>query len=308
MLKMDTVVVVKHKVLVEGRSRRETAKELKISRNTVRRYLDGAQPGVRAAPVRERPVADLVEQRLLAILEESQQWTSGKQQLTARRLHEMVLKEDMACGYTLVKNFLARWKNKRREVFVPLVWAAGDAAEVDFFEVLVDLDGTRRKAWMFVMRLMHSGRDFAWLYQWQDQACFLDGHVRAFAHFAGAPARVLYDNLKAAVARILVGSERELTRRFAAMASHSLWSHALRVPPRVMTRAAWNREASTSAGNCWFPFLPGERCWKSTKRCSRVWTGKWTASGTRPAKVCANVLSEKASMAFHRAHLNRPPR
>ena len=35
---------------------------------------------------------------------------------------------------------------------------------MDFFEVLVDLAGARIKTWMFVMRLMHSGRDFAWLY------------------------------------------------------------------------------------------------------------------------------------------------
>ena len=43
------------------------------------------------------------------------------------------------------------------------------------------------KAWMFVMRLMHSGRDFAWLYLRQDQTSFLDGHVRAFAHFGCVP-------------------------------------------------------------------------------------------------------------------------
>ena len=40
-----------------------------------------------------------------------------------------------------------------------------NAGEVDFFEVLVSLRGKRQKAHMFVMRLMHSSRDFAWLYQ-----------------------------------------------------------------------------------------------------------------------------------------------
>ena len=55
------------------------------------------------------------------------------------------------------------------------------------------------------MRLMYSGRDFAWIYERQDQISFLDGHVRAFAHFEGVPARVAYDNLRAAVVRILVG-------------------------------------------------------------------------------------------------------
>jgi hypothetical protein len=35
---------------------------------------------------------------------------------------------------------------QRREVFVPLTYRPGDLAEVDFFEVLVDVGGTRRKA------------------------------------------------------------------------------------------------------------------------------------------------------------------
>src|SRR6185295_15590004 len=96
-------------------------------------------------------------------------------------------------------------------------------AEVDFFEVLVDLDGARRKAWLFLMRLMYSGRDFAWIYERQDQVSFLDGHVRAFAHLGGVPARIAYDNLRAAVTRILVGGERALTARFQALASHYLF-------------------------------------------------------------------------------------
>jgi DNA-binding transcriptional ArsR family regulator/AraC-like DNA-binding protein len=53
--------------------------------------------------------------------------------------------------------------------------------------VLVDIDGTRRKAWLLLMRLMYSGRDFAWIYERQDQVSFLDGHVRAFALSAHGP-------------------------------------------------------------------------------------------------------------------------
>ena len=70
--------------------------------------------------------------------------------------------------------------------------------------MVVDLAGLRRKAWLFLMRLMYSGRDFAWIYERQDQVSFLDGHVRAFTHFDGVPTRIAYDNLRAAVVRILV--------------------------------------------------------------------------------------------------------
>lgn len=221
---MEEVYVVRHRHLVEGVPIRRLAREMGVSRNTIKRYLRGAPPGVgkpRGAP--GSPVRDAVEPRVLEILEDSKRWTAGKQRLTAARLHELLRGEGHDVGYTVVKDIVQEWKRARKEVFVPLVYKPGDLGEVDFFEVLVDIDGERRKAHMFVMRLMHSGRDFAWLYPRQDQTCFLDGHVRAFAHFGAVPHRLVYDNLKAAVRKILVGSDRELTGRFLAVANHYLF-------------------------------------------------------------------------------------
>lgn len=222
MLKVDQVHVIRHKVLVDGRSQRQVAKEFGISRVTVRKYVEEAVPVRKETERRARPVWDAVGPRVEALLAESAQWTGGKQQLTATRLHELLVAEGHRVGVTLVKEAVAERKRQRREVFVPLTYRPGDLAEVDFFEVLVDVDGTRRKAWLFLMRLMYSGRDFAWIYERQDQISFLDGHVRAFAHFDGVPGRIAYDNLRAAVVRILVGGERALTARFAALASHYL--------------------------------------------------------------------------------------
>jgi transposase len=223
MLRVDQIHVVRHKVLVEGRSQRQVAKELGIARDTVRKYLTESIPIRKETTPRARPVWAAVRERVETLLAESSQWTGGKQRLTATRLHELLVAEGKQVGVTLVKEAVAEWRRQRREVFVPLTYRPGDLAEVDFFEVLVDLDGTRRKAWLFLMRLMYSGRDFAWIYERQDQVSFLDGHVRAFAQFGGVPARLAYDNLKAAVVRILVGGERALTARFAALASHYLF-------------------------------------------------------------------------------------
>jgi len=219
---VDQVHVLRHKVLVEGRSQRQVAKELGISRLTVKKYLTDAVPIRRETAPRVRPVWTKVGARIEALLTASAAWTGAKQQLTATRLHALLVAEGHQVGVTLVKGAVAEWRRQRREVFVPLTYRPGDLAEVDFFEVLVDLAGTRRKAWLFLMRLMYSGRDFAWIYDRQDQISFLDGHVRAFTHFGGVPARAAYDNLRAAVVRILVGGERALTSRFAALASHYL--------------------------------------------------------------------------------------
>ena len=220
---MDQVHVVRHKVLVEGRSQRAVARELGLARVTVRKYLDQAVAVRRPERAPRAGRSGTPSGRgCEALLAESVQWTGGKQRLTATRLHALLVAEGHRVGVTMVKAAVAEWKRQRREVFVPLTYRPGDLAEVDFFEVLVDLDGVRRKAWLFLMRLMYSGRDFAWIYERQDQISFLDGHVRAFAHFEGVPARVAYDNLRAVVVRILVGGARTLTPRFTALASHYL--------------------------------------------------------------------------------------
>jgi hypothetical protein len=99
------------------------------------------------------------------------------------------------------------------------VYRAGELAEVDFFEVTVDVGGERQKAWKFLMRLMASGKDFAYVYERCDQVSFLDGHVRAFEAFGGVPKRIAYDNLTAAVKR-RVGGLRVLAERFLALVSH----------------------------------------------------------------------------------------
>ena len=62
-----------------------------------------------------------------ALLAESAQWTGGKQQLTATRLHELLVAEGHRVGVTLVKEAVAEWKRQRREVFVPLTYRPGES-------------------------------------------------------------------------------------------------------------------------------------------------------------------------------------
>jgi transposase len=138
MLKVDQVHVIRHKVLVEGRSQRQVAKEFGISRVTVRKYVEEAVPVRKETGPRGRPVWEKVGPRIDALLTESKEWTGGKQQLTATRLHELLVGEGHQVGVTLVKEAVAEWKRRRREVFVPLTYRPGDLAEVDFFEVFVD--------------------------------------------------------------------------------------------------------------------------------------------------------------------------
>lgn len=220
---MDQVHVIRHKVLVEGLSRREVAQQLGLSRNTVRKYVEQDEPGrIRPAIKRQRPVLDRVGPRVEELLEAWSSRTTAKQRITATRMHQQLVSEGVAVGETSVRKLVRQWRRLRTEGFVPLVHRAGDEAQVDFFEVTLDLAEQRVKRWMFLLRLMYSGRDVAWLYDRCDQTAFLDGHVRAFAHLGGVPTRCVYDNLSAAVRRVLFPG-RVLTQRFMALSTHYLF-------------------------------------------------------------------------------------
>ncbi len=223
MLRMDQVHVIRHKVLLEGKSVRSVAKEMGVSRNTVAKYLKYPEPTRRAARKQKcAPVMEMVAPRIEEILSEWTERTTPKQRITGTRVHRQLVEEGYEVGITTVRDYLREKRRKEAEVFVPLIHRPGDEAQVDFFEVRVEEDGQMKKVWKFVMRLMYSGRDFVRLYDRCDQLSFLDAHVRAFSYLGGVPRRIVYDNLTAAVKKI-VGSERELTERFRALVSHYLF-------------------------------------------------------------------------------------
>src|SRR5215204_5302104 len=222
MLRMDQVHVIRHKVLLEGKSVRSVAKEMGVSRNTVAKYLKNPEPTRRVAHKQKRaPVMEMVAPRIEEILLEWTERTTHKQRITGTRIHRQLVEEGYEVGITTVRDYLREKRRKEAEVFVPLVHRPGEGAQVDFFEVSVEEGAQMKKVWKFVMRLLYSGRDFVWLYERADQLSFLDAHVRAFSYLGGVPRRVVYDNLTAAVKKV-IGSERELTERFADLASHYL--------------------------------------------------------------------------------------
>jgi transposase len=199
-----------------------------VSRITVRKYLLVSSPRRLEVQARARPVLERVKSRMEALLEQWSLRTTAKQRVTGSRLHRQLIEEGLAVGVTTVRSYLRERRRLAAEVFVPLVHRPGEA-QVDFFEVTVDVVGERRKAWKFLVRLPYSGRDFVWLYDSCDQLAFLDGHVRAFDFLGFVPSRLVYDNLSAAVKRRM-GMDRELTDRFRALSSHYLFEPSFARP------------------------------------------------------------------------------
>jgi transposase len=222
MLRMDQVHVIRHKVLREGMSIRAVARQLGVSRNTVTKYLNISEPCRQERFPRPRPVLEVVAPRLDQLLKEWQDRTTAKQRLTGSRLHRQLVEEGYQVGITTVRDYLREKRRQGAEVYIPLVHRPGEEGQVDFFQVTVEEAGWRQEVWKFLLHLPYSGRGFTWLYYRCDQLSFLDGHVRAAEYLGGLPRRLAYDNLTAAVKR-LVGCHRELTQQFLALSSHYLF-------------------------------------------------------------------------------------
>ena len=95
---MDQVHVIRHQVLVEGRSQRSVAREHGVSRNTVRKYLDLSEPQRVESKPRRRWVTERVAPRLEELLGTWSRRTTAKQRLTASRVHPV----PSGCTFTLV--------------------------------------------------------------------------------------------------------------------------------------------------------------------------------------------------------------
>jgi transposase len=121
-----------------------------------------------------------------------------------------------------VKDYVAGWRQRAQEMFVPLVHSPGHA-QADFGEAIGIIGGVERKIHFFAFDFPHSDACFVVGYPAETTEAFCDGHVRAFAFFGGVPQSILYDNTKIAVARILGDGKRQRTRAFTELQSHYLF-------------------------------------------------------------------------------------
>jgi transposase len=147
-----------------------------------------------------------------------------KQRHTSKRIFERLKDEHgFTGGYTIVKDYVRVATLHGQEMFVPLRHAPGEA-QADFGEALVVIAGVERKAHYLAMDLPHSDDCFVAAFPAETTEAFLEGHVRAFAYFGGVPTRILYDNTKIAVAKILGGEERKKTKAFSELQSYYLFA------------------------------------------------------------------------------------
>ena len=123
---------------------------------------------------------------------------------------------------TIVKAYVREQRLGGQEMFVPLAHPPGDA-QADFGEALVVIAGVECKAHYLVVDLPHSDDAFVKAFHAETTEAFCDGNNAAFRCFGGVPRRIVYDNTKLAVARILGDGTRQRTQVFSELQSHYLF-------------------------------------------------------------------------------------
>ena len=240
---METIARVRREQ-ARGKSIRAIARDLRLSRDTVAKYLRSGeteakyerhcQPYPQLGPF----LADLEE------LLERDGRQPRRDRLDKRQLFEALRRAGYAGGYDAVRRYARRWADirttkteaKASEAFIPLTFAPAEAYQFDWSEEWIILDGIAFKAQVAHARLCHSRMPYIRAYPRQSQEMMFDAHARAFAFWGGACERGIYDNMKTAVDAVFVGKERKFNRRFAQMCSHYL------VEPTACTPAAgWEK-------------------------------------------------------------------
>ncbi|MGH3324868.1 MAG: IS21 family transposase [Streptomyces sp.] len=202
------------------------ARKFGVHRRLVREAVGSAVPKERPAKARAQPKTGPVAAFIDGILTADRR-APRKQRHTAHRIWVRIGEE--VPGSRVAESTVRQYVRERkrdlglrvgRDLCVPQQYAWGEEAQVDWYEAVAEVDGDRQTLQVFTLRSMASGAAFHRAYPRATQQAFLEAHELAFRHVGGVYHRVRYDNLGAAVKKILRGFRREETARFVAFRSH----------------------------------------------------------------------------------------
>jgi len=249
MLVVETIGRIRREHFVKGKSIKQIVRELKVSRNTVRKVLrSGATIFEYARAVQPRPKLGGWGDALDRMLSDNEA-KPGRERLTLIRVYEELRGLGYEGSYDAVRRYAKAWRVAHgatmAAAYVPLSFAPGEAYQFDWSHEIVVLNGVTTTVKVAHVRLCHSRMPFVRAYPRESQEMVFDAHARAFEFFKGACTRGIYDNMKTAVEAVFIGKDRRFNRRFLQMCGHYL------VEPTACTPAAgWEKgQVENQVGN-----------------------------------------------------------
>lgn len=230
---MDQKEIIRREYFLNRKSMREIAKELHHGRTTIRKaiYDPGIPTYKRSVPAPKRTIGPFV-----AVI---QQWLQEdkrrpvKQRHTAKRVYERLQGEYSYQGSDrTVRREVNRLKGKIPESHVPQTYQPADGGTFDFGEASVLLGGRETKVHLGYLRLDYSSKYLVVALPTERQEALFECHLRGFTYLGGVPRRMRYDNLKAAVHKILIGKNRQEQATWVSFRSHFLFESEYVTPGR----------------------------------------------------------------------------
>ena len=217
----------------DGMSIRQIARQFEHSRKTVRHALNHAEPSL-TPRTRERnapllgPVEAIIDQILI-----DDETAPPKQRHTAAQVFRRLRDEHgYRGGYAQVQRYLLKHRRRERETFIPLGHLPGQRLEADFGHIYVDFPEGRRQVPFLVTTWANSNYPFVLALPFERTEAILEGMVAAFDFFGCAPREVWWDNPRTVATLILLGRQRQLHPRYAALASHYAFDPRFCMPAR----------------------------------------------------------------------------
>ncbi|MCL2433505.1 MAG: IS21 family transposase [Clostridia bacterium] len=188
------------RMALQGMGSREIARVLKVGRNTVKKYRDGALlPAAGKAAARHAPIREAIEGDVIRMLKEN----AALPRKERRTAHDMwvwlVSEKRIAVSEGHVRRIVHELRDAAGEEFLPLRHDAAEAMQVDWGDMAAYIGGVKTVVSVFVAVLPHSCAPCAFVYPDKTMLSFADGHVRAFSFWKGVARTCVYDNLKQAV-------------------------------------------------------------------------------------------------------------
>ena len=259
MLIMETIGKIRRLHYAQGKGYKTIARELKLSKNTVKKVL--RQGLIRAEYKRVNKGYRVLESYIDRLKERLQQDIQGpkRRRRTAKKLYLELQSEGYGGSYDAVHEFVAQWRKQERQscsgAFVPLEFAPGEAFQFDWSEEEVELAGIITRVKVAHVRLCYSRYFLMIAYPNEQLEMVLDAHEQAFLFFGGVCRKGIYDNMKTAIKPVLLGKEREFNERFLQMCSHHVFEPVACTPAAGWEKGQVENQVGTGRCNFFTPLL-----------------------------------------------------
>ncbi len=218
---MDQYGYIRTAHRVYEKSIRQIEKETGHDRKTIRKVLQGEHSKYARRAFQPYPVLGRYLGLIDGWLEADREVDAGQRHTARRVYHRLVNEEGFKGGESTVRQYVRVAKMRlgvhKVKAFIPLEPDCGKEAEVDWGCASAIIAGEELRLKFLCMRSKYSGKHFIRFYPCERQQAFFDGHIHAFFFLGGVFPTLIYDNLTAAVEKVLKGKgriEQEAFRKF----------------------------------------------------------------------------------------------